>query len=261
MKTCRTITERTSRLRKLQSRLRSPSGAPRLAGKLCRNGVRLLLFIVCRQQSKSLTENFPCDLRESWCELRMYICSTGDDFLSERTAIMNALLPELQVRCASRRIRISAVDCWSSSGLRPSFSRNLCLFVPVSDRATQSHSFPESLENPDLFARLREIDRCAIFIAFCGRRFGDPFSEDMFPPKLRLLSPHDLFLQELVESVNEAAFSNTKAVPLVSMCEFDNTFLSQLCVTWFSRFLFMGSDTAWSPGSPPKSSTGFFSDQ
>jgi hypothetical protein len=70
----------------------------------------------CRQQTKSLTENFPCDLRESWCELRMYICSTGDDFLSERTAVMNALLPELQVRCASRRIRISAIDCWSSTG-------------------------------------------------------------------------------------------------------------------------------------------------
>ena len=70
-----------------------------------------------RQQTKSLTENFPCDLRESWCELRMYVCSTGDDFLSERTAIMNALLPELQVRCASRRIRISAIDCWSSTGL------------------------------------------------------------------------------------------------------------------------------------------------
>lgn len=69
-----------------------------------------------RQQTKSLTENFPCDLRETWCELRMYICSTGDDFLSERTAIVNALLPELQVRCASRRIRISAVDCWTSTG-------------------------------------------------------------------------------------------------------------------------------------------------
>jgi hypothetical protein len=26
-----------------------------------------------RQQTKSLTENFPCDLRESWCELRMYV--------------------------------------------------------------------------------------------------------------------------------------------------------------------------------------------
>jgi hypothetical protein len=76
-----------------------------------------------RQQTKSLTENFPCDLRESWCELRMYICSTGDDFLSERTAIVNALLPELQVRCASRRIRISAVDCWTSTGSSLSFPR------------------------------------------------------------------------------------------------------------------------------------------
>lgn len=76
-----------------------------------------------RQQTKSLTENFPCDLRGSWCELRMYICSTGDDFLSERTAIVNALLPELQVRCASRRIRISAVDCWTSTGSSLSFPR------------------------------------------------------------------------------------------------------------------------------------------
>lgn len=69
-----------------------------------------------RQQMKSLTEKFPYDLRESWCELRMYICSTGDDFFSERMAVTNALLPELQVRCASRRIRISAVDCWNSTG-------------------------------------------------------------------------------------------------------------------------------------------------
>jgi hypothetical protein len=73
-----------------------------------------------RQQMKSLTEKFPCDLRETWCELRMYICSTGEDFLSERTAVMNALLPELQVRCASRRIRISAVDCWTASGCKQS---------------------------------------------------------------------------------------------------------------------------------------------
>jgi hypothetical protein len=76
---------------------------------------------------------------------------------------------------------------------------------------------PEDPDNPDLFARFREIDRCAIFVAFCGRRFGDPISDDMFPPKLRLLSPHDIFLKELVESVNEAAFTNSKAVPLVSM--------------------------------------------
>ena len=76
-----------------------------------------------RQQMKSLTEKFPCDLRESWCELRMYVCSTGDDFLSERTAVMNALLPELQVRCASRRIRISAIDCWSSTGSTTSHPR------------------------------------------------------------------------------------------------------------------------------------------
>jgi hypothetical protein len=159
-----------------------------------------------------VTESFPFDLRESWCELRMYICSSGDDFLSERVAIMTALLPELQVRCASRRIRISAIDCWSSTGLNETE-------LHESSSILYSHTILSLAdpENANIFDRFREIDRCAIFLAFCGRRFGNPISEDMFPPKLRLLSPHDVFLQELFDSVNEAAFSNPKAVPLVSM--------------------------------------------
>lgn len=78
-----------------------------------------------------------------------------------------------------------------------------------------------NVENSDIFARFREIDRCAIFLAFCGRRFGENIYDDMPPPKLRLLSPHDEFLEELIESANEAAISNSKAVPLVSM--FDTT--------------------------------------
>ena len=76
---------------------------------------------------------------------------------------------------------------------------------------------PANVENSDIFARFREIDRCAIFLAFCGRRFGENISDDLPPPKLRLLSPHDEFLEELIDSANEAAISNSKAAPLVSM--------------------------------------------
>ena len=229
-----------------------------------------------RQQTKSLTENFPCDLRESWCELRMYVCSTGDDFLSERTAIMNALLPELQVRCASRRIRISAIDCWSSTGLN--YFAVLCFFRPLRASKAASHSqsripFTSSLrfqsqvlfknvltlatssedpDNADIFDRFREIDRCAIFIAFCGRRFGDPISDDTFPPKLRLLSPHDVFLQELFDSVNEAAFTNSKAVPLVSMYVAFFCAHAQPAASPHPSFSHLASQ-----GTPPKSSTAY----
>ena len=74
-------------------------------------------------------------------------------------------------------------------------------------------------DDVDIFSRFREIDRCAIFVAFCGRRFGDPVTEEDFPPKLRLLSPHDVFLEQLIDSVNESAFANSNSHPVVSMCE------------------------------------------
>jgi hypothetical protein len=78
-------------------------------------------------------------------------------------------------------------------------------------------ALPVDPDDINIFDRFREIDRSAIFLAFCGRRFGDPISTEMFPPKLRLLSPHDVFLEELIDSVNEAAFANASSHPLVSM--------------------------------------------
>ncbi len=88
---------------------------------------------------------------------------------------------------------------------------------------------PANVENSDIFARFREIDRCAIFLAFCGRRFGENIADDMPPPKLRLLSPHDEFLEELIDSANEAALSNSKAAPLISM--FDDRLIHPLMIS------------------------------
>jgi hypothetical protein len=110
----------------------------------------------------------------------------------------------------------------------------------------------EDPENVDIFDRFREIDRCAIFLAFCGRRFGDPISDDTFPPKLRLLSPHDVFLQELFDSVNEAAFTNSKAVPLVSMYV---AFFCPLALPAASPHPSLSRLA--SQGTPPKSSTAY----
>jgi hypothetical protein len=101
-----------------------------------------------RQQAKNVTDQFPYDLRNSWCELRMYICSTGDDFLSERTAVSNALLPELQIRCVSRRIRISAIDCWtnSSSKLLAPLIHSLLLTLCLSKAISKTTTFSRATE-------------------------------------------------------------------------------------------------------------------
>jgi hypothetical protein len=125
-----------------------------------------------RQQMKSLTEKFPYDLRESWCELRMYICSTGDDFFSERMAVTNALLPELQVRCASRRIRISAVDCWNSTGLSTRLkTHRLCNL-----NSFTIHLSPHCTATTSLLLHLQLTPMTSIYLIASGKSTAAPSS-------------------------------------------------------------------------------------
>jgi hypothetical protein len=177
-----------------------------------------------RQQTKSLTENFPCDLRESWCELRMYICSTGDDFLSERTAIVNALLPELQVRCASRRIRISAVDCWTSTGSSLRFSQ-LCHFT--------SQSPQQTLKTPTFSRAFAKLTAAQFSLRSAGGGLAKIFPMTYRRPSSVYYRPTTSFLRSLLILPTKPLYQTRRQL-LLFQCSPTRPLITPLLLSRFS---------------------------
>lgn len=83
----------------------------------------------------------------------LYICSTGADMAAERRHLRTVILPELQARVADLNVEIVSTDLFEEAG------------------------WAEAADAEWLQRALGQIDRCRLFIALVGERYGPPLSK------------------------------------------------------------------------------------